>query len=245
MRFHSFGFRGRRNGRRTALVLGVLSVLNVLSFPTPAVGQVKPSDAEIRAYRGLHAAAARGNTTTIRRLLKSGANANARDSYGRTPCHVAAHLKRRTALRVLIQGGCDPNALERDRYDLATIAGVADDPETLRIALANGARATNVTSRYDGTALIASAHLGHDQVVRQLVDAGAPLDHVNNLGWTALIEAVILGDGGRRHTNVVRILVKAGANVNLADRTGTTPLEHARSRNYTEMVAILVAAGAR
>jgi uncharacterized protein len=216
----------------------------VLVIATPANAQVKPSPAEIRAYKGLHAAAASGKTATIRRLLANGANPNSIDTYGRTPCHVAAHLKRRAALTILLKGGCNPNALERDRYDIATIAGVADDPETLRIALANGAKATNITSRYDGTALIASAHLGHDEVVRLLVEAGAPLDHVNNLGWTALIEAIILGNGGRRHTNVVRILVSAGANVNLADRNGVTPLAHAQSSDYREMVAILKAAGA-
>ena len=52
-----------------------------------------------------------------------------------------------------------------------------------------GASAKLTTSRYDGTALIAAAHLGHDGVVRQLIAAGAPLDHVNNLHWTAVIEA--------------------------------------------------------
>ena len=74
----------------------------------------------------------------------------------------------------------------------------------MRVLLANGASAKLVTSRYDGTALIAAAHLGHDGVVRQLIAAGAPLDHVNNLHWTALIEAVVLGDGGPRHQAVVR-----------------------------------------
>ena len=37
-------------------------------------------------------------------------------------------------------------------------------------------------------------------------EAGAPLDHVNNLGWTALMEAVVLGDGGSDHQEVVRLL---------------------------------------
>ena len=46
---------------------------------------------------------------------------------------------------------------------------------------------------YDGTAPIAAAHLGHDGVVRQLIAAGAPLDHVNNLHWTALIESIVAG----------------------------------------------------
>ena len=82
-------------------------------------------------------------------------------------------------------------------------------------------------------------------VVRELIRAGAPLDHVNNLGWTALIESIVLGDGGPRHVDTLRALVEAGANVNLADRGGTTPLALARGRGYREMVAILEHAGAR
>jgi ankyrin repeat protein len=102
-----------------------------------------------------------------------------------------------------------------------------------------------VTSRYDGTALIAAAHLGHDAVVRTLIRAGAPLDHVNNLGWTAVIESIVLGDGGPRHVATLKALVEAGANVNLADRNGTTPLALARGRGFREMVVLLERAGAR
>ncbi len=78
-----------------------------------------------------------------------------------------------------------------------------------------------------------------------LIAAKAPLDHVNNLGWTALMELIVLGNGGRDHTDTLDALVKAGANVNLADRAGVTPLGHARQRGYAEMVRILEAAGAR
>jgi ankyrin repeat protein len=148
-------------------------------------------------------------------------------------------------MRALVQAGGDPNALEHDRYDMATIAAVADDVPTLKLALALGNSAKNVTSRYDGTALIAAAHLGHDEVVRVLIAAGAPLDHVNNLGWTALIESIVLGDGGPRHLATLKALVDAGANVNLADRSGTTPLALARGRGYRPMVAVLETAGAR
>jgi ankyrin repeat protein len=108
-------------------------------------------------------------------------------------------------------------------------------------------RATLATlsSRYDGTALIAAAHLGFDEVVRMLIRAGAPLDHVNNLGWTALIESIVLGVGGPRHVATLRALVGAGANVNLPDRNGMTPLHLAERRGYREMVEILAQAGAR
>src|SRR5215218_5286932 len=115
----------------------------------------------------------------------------------------------------------------------------------VRLALALGGSARNVTSPYDGTALIAAAHLGHDEVVRELIRAGAPLDHVNNLGWTALLEAVILGDGGPRHTQTVRALLEAGADARIADREGLTPLAHARRRGYQGMIKLLEAAGAR
>ena len=87
--------------------------------------------------------------------------------------------------------------------------------------------------------MIAAAHLGHHKVVKRLVKSGAPLDHINNLGWTALIEAVVLGDGGPDHTECVRILVEAGANARIADHQNVTPLQHAISRGYTEMVRIL------
>jgi uncharacterized protein len=210
-----------------------------------ASAQVPPSAAERAAYRGLFAAAWQGDVAEIRRLVASGGDVAGRDDYGRTPLHVAAYAKQREAMRALAAAGADPNSLEHDRYDIVTIAAVADDVPTLEAALAIGGRATNVTSRYDGTALIAAAHLGHDGVVRMLVRAGAPLDHVNNLGWTAVIESIVLGDGGRRHVATLRALIDAGANVNLADRAGTTPLALAKARGYTEMAAMLVQAGAR
>jgi hypothetical protein len=78
--------------------------------------------------------------------------------------------------------------------------------------------------------------------VRQLIAAGAPLDHVNNLHWTAVIEAIVLGDGGKRHQATLRALIDAGANLKLPDRQGRTPLELARSRGYPEMQRMLEAA---
>jgi ankyrin repeat protein len=87
--------------------------------------------------------------------------------------------------------------------------------------------------------------LGHDEVVRVLIAAGAPLDHVNNLGWTALIESIVLGDGGRRHVACLKALLDAGANPNLPDRQGRTPLALARARGFAQMISALVAAGGR
>ena len=181
----------------------------------------------------------------IQRLAASGAALNASDGYGRTPLHVAAFARQREVVRALAKAGADLNRLENDRYDAVTIASVADDEATLRVLLELGASAKQVTSRYDGTALIAAAHLGHDGVVRQLIAAGAPLDHVNNLHWTAVIESIVLGDGGARHQATLKALIDAGANLHLADRSGQTPLALAKARGYSAMVSMLEKAGAR
>ena len=210
-----------------------------------AHAQVAPSSADRSGYTGLFAAAARGDATLIKALIVKGERPDARDTHGRTPLHVAAYGGHHEAMRALVAAGADPNTLESDRYDIVTIAAVANDVSTLTVALALGASAGNVTSRYDGTALIAAAHLGHADVVRTLIRAGAPLDHVNNLGWTALIESIVLGDGGRRHTDTLTALVEAGANVNLADRNGRTPLALAQARGYDDMGTVLRQAGAR
>lgn len=203
-----------------------------------AAAQTPPSAAQVAAYSGLHAAAAQGDVSRITRIAGPSSLA-ATDSNGRTPLHVATFLKKRAAVGALIKVGANTAALDKQKYDAVTIAAVADDPKTLKTLLDNGASAALITSVYDGTALIAAAHLGHEECVRLLIKGGAPLDHVNNLGWTAAIEAVVLGNGGKRHQQTLKYLIDAGANMKIGDRQGRTPLDHARQRGYAAMVRML------
>ena len=217
----------------------------LLAGALPALAQIPPGAADLRVYAGLHAAAAKGDAAEIERLIAAGEKPNAQDSHGRTPLHVAAHFGHQAVAQALLKGGANPNAFDAQKYDIVTIVSVTNDVPFLKLALAGGCSPRNITSPYVGTALIAAAHLGHADVVRVLIAAGAPLDHVNNLGWTALMESIVLGNGGKNHTDSLDALVKAGANVNIADRQGVTPLGHAKGRGYAEMVRILEAAGAR
>jgi ankyrin repeat protein len=225
--------RGLRAG--VALAIGALAVA--------AAAQVPPGADEQARYTGVLAAAWRGDAAALAAAPR--AALATRDAHGRTPLHLATYARRHEAIRALARAGAELGALENDRYDAVTIAAVAGDEATLALLLELGASARLVTSRYDGTALIAAAHLGHAGVVKRLIQAGAPLDHVNNLHWTALIEAVVLGDGGARHQAVVQALLAAGASTKLTDRSGRTPLQLARERGYTAMVAALEAAGSR
>lgn len=211
----------------------------LLATTASAQAQTAPSKSEIAAYEGLHRAAQNGDVGAIRRLVAAGANVDERDRQGRTPAHIAAFASNDEVLRVLADAGTDMNALENQAYDIVTIAAVADDPEFMSLAIELGNDPGLTTSPYSGTALIAAAHLGHVEVVRRLIDAGAPLDHVNNLGWTALMEAVILGDGGANHQQVVRLLLEAGADRSIADRDGTTALEHARAKGHSAIAGLL------
>ena len=223
----------------------IATLFLVLLALLPASAQIAPTEAELRAYSGLHAAAARGDVADIEKRIASAEDKEAIDSRRRTPLHVAVYQKKYDAARALIRLGADPNKFEIDRYDIITIAAVANDVPMLKIALEGGGNPQAVTSRYDGTALIAAAHLGHAEVVRTLIAARAPLDHVNNLQWTALIESIVLGDGGKNHIETLRALIDAGANINIPDGSGSTPLKLARNRGYREMVAILEKSGAK
>jgi ankyrin repeat protein len=76
----------------------------------------------------------------------------------------------------LVAAGADVNARDSQAYDLITIAAVANDVPMLKMAIASGGNTGLITSPYDGTALIAAAHLGHVEVVQMLIDAKAPVE---------------------------------------------------------------------
>ena len=227
--------------KNVALLLFLFGV--IVSSPHISDAQLSPSSMDELSYSGLFAAASQGDAKQIRELVASGEKVDATDSHGRTPLHIAAFGGHHVAMKALVVSGADPNALENDRYDIVTIAAVANDIKTLKLALSLGCRADNITSPQDGTALIAAAHLGHTEVVETLIRAGAPLDHINNLGWTALIEAIVLGDGGWKHTNTVKALIKAGSDLNISDRDGQTPLDLAKERGYGKIVELLLHSG--
>jgi hypothetical protein len=222
--------------------LGVCFLVTQLALGiAPVAAQTTPSVKQIEGYSGLHLAAHSGDRAALKRHIAEGADLEARDSNGRTPLHVAAFASRYDVVRILIESGADPNVLDDQAYDIVTIASVADDLKMVDLALKLGASAGSITSPYEGTALIAAAHLGHYKVVERLIAGGAPLNHVNNLGWTALMEAVVLGDGGQDHVKTVRALIEAGAGREIPDNNGVTPIGHARVRGYREIAAILEA----
>lgn len=230
--------------RRAALAwLLALSVLSVR--PATAIAQERDRDRLRAVDRELLDAAERGELAAISAALARGAAVDVRDARGRTPAMAATHTRRTDAVATLLNAGANVN-LRDDRLDNPFLyAGAEGLLDILRLAIAAGAD-PRITNRFGGTALIPAAERGHVEVVRELLTrTKVDVNHVNNLGWTALLEAIVLSDGGPRHQRIVELLLAHGADVNIADGGGVTPLAHARSRGFTAIAAMLVKAGAR
>jgi ankyrin repeat protein len=184
-----------------------------------------------------------GDLSQIRATLPT-SDLEMRDERGRTALLLATHANAIDIARVLIEAGADPNARDGMKDTPFLYAGAEGRDEILKLILATGKAKLGDTNRYGGTALIPAAHHGHPTTVAILLDAGLDVDHVNNLGWTALLEAVILGDGGPIYQEIVGLVVDAGAKP-IPDRDGVTPLEHARRLGFTQITARMAAGSAR
>jgi ankyrin repeat protein len=192
----------------------------------------------------LHRAAEIGDLEALAAAVADGADLDARDAQGRTPLLVAAHADQVAAFRALLEAGADVD-LQDDLLDNPFLwAGAEGRLEILRLANDAGADPA-ITNRYGGIALIPASERGHIEIVRYLLDeTDVDVDHVNRLGWTALLEAILLSDGGPRHQEIVRMLLDAGADPDLADGDGMKPLAHARAKGFREIAGLLEAADA-
>ncbi|MFD5906007.1 ankyrin repeat domain-containing protein [Streptomyces microflavus] len=187
-------------------------------------------------------AARTGDTDGVRTAIEGGARVDVRDEELRTPLLLAVHGDRVEAARLLVAAGADPDAQDRREESPWLATGVTGSVAMLRVLLPAGPDLT-LRNRFGGIALIPASERGHVAYVREVLRlTDIDVDHVNRLGWTALLEAVILGDGGRAHLEVVEALLAAGATPGLPDGDGVTALAHAERRGFTELAALLRAA---
>ena len=206
-----------------------------------ACGSAEASPAEPVADQ-LSKAAARGDTASVLELLEAGADIDERDEDGRTPVMIATRGNHVDTVRALIEAEANVDIQDNRLDNPLLYAGAEGLLEIVQLTIDAGADPA-LTNRFGGTALIPAAERGHVAVVRELLtNSDVDVDHVNNLGWTALLEAIVLSNGDERHQQIVQLLVDHGADVTIGDKDGVTPLEHARSRGFIEIVRILEAA---
>jgi ankyrin repeat protein len=190
------------------------------------------------ANRRLLAAAQRGDATAAALAVRAGANLETRDQRGRTPLLLAVTEDRLAVARLLVHVGASPDALD-DQHDTPwLVTGVTGSVDMLEVLLPAGPD-LKIRNRFGGTSLIPASERGHVAYVRRVVRTDIEINHVNNLGWTALLEAVILGDGSRRYQQIVSSLLDSGADPKIADRQGVTALQHAEQRGQRAVARIL------
>ena len=193
----------------------------------------------------LFAAVREKNAQLTRDLAKRGAPLNTQDEQGRTALMIATYNNDSETAKALIDNGADVNIRDNMQNNPFLYAGAEGYLDILRLTIRAGAD-PSLTNRFGGTALIPAGEHGHVEVIRELLEnTDIDIDHVNNLGWTALLEAIVLNNGGPRQQQSIQLLIEHDANLNLADRNGVTPLQHARQRGYSAIVQQLERAGAR
>lgn len=186
-------------------------------------------------------AAADGDLAVVEQAIEAGADLEARDEEQRTALLLAATHDHVDVARALVEAGASPDAVDAQHDTPWLVTGVTGSVEMAEVLLA-GEPDQTLKNRYGGISIIPASERGHVEYVRFAATLpGVDVNHVNNLGWTALLEAVILGDGGPAHQEIVQILLDAGADRSIADKDGVTALEHAQSRGYDEIAAALSA----
>lgn len=191
-------------------------------------------------------AAAAGDVDAIRALLEtSELDLNVRDARGRTALMAATYANQPEVIELLLRAGADVDLQDAMLNNPFLYAGAEGLMEILELAHKAGADPT-IRNRYGGVAIIPASEKGHLEAVRYLLnETDVDVNHINDLGWTALLEAVILTDGGPIFQEIVAELIAHGADVTIADGDGITPLQHAQQRGYHEIEAQLLAAGAQ
>jgi uncharacterized protein len=190
-------------------------------------------------------AAESGNIEEIHNLLKQGIDINSKDTQGRTAIMIATYQNDAELVRRLIELGADIHIQDDLKNNPFLYAGAEGFLEIVKLTIESGAD-PKILNRYGGTALIPASEHGYVEVVREILETTQiDVNHVNNLGWTALMEAIVLNDGGKNQQETIKLLIQHGADVNIPDSEGKTPLERAEERGFSEIVDLLLKVGGK
>lgn len=145
---------------------------------------------------------------------------------------------------MLIEAGADINAQAANKDSPWLLAGARGRTEMLRHMIPKGPN-FSLRNRFGGNALIPACERAHVETVALLLTTKIDVNHISDLGWTCLLEIVILGDGGPRHAEVTKLVLAAGADPNISDKDGVSPLTHARRKGQHEVARLIAAAGGK
>lgn len=153
---------------------------------------------------------------------------------------IATHNNFVEIAKILITHGADVNQQDNIQDSPYLYAGAQGKTEILAYMLENSQPNQQIYNRFGGNTIIPAAEKGHLDTVQLLLEDGTvDINHQNNYGYTALIEAVALTDGSKIYQDIVSELLKYGADKNLKDNYGKTATDYARELGYGNILNML------
>lgn len=189
-------------------------------------------------------AAEQGNIDALKACLEKKADINATNRQGRTAITLASLNKHYDCVEILLAAGVDINKQDQTCFNPFLLSCLTNDLTLLRLVLPANPD-LNCLTRFGGVGITPASEKGHVEIVRELLlHTEINVNHTNFVGWTPLLEAIVLNDGGAKQQEIVKLLLDNGANPHMTDKYGKTPLELAREKGFDEIANLLLAAGA-
>ena len=136
-------------------------------------------------------------------------------------------------IKLLLQGGCDPNAADYDQRTCLHLAASEGNMHVLRELLNNNVE-VNHLDRWGGSALADAVRHGHRQCAVELHRAGGKLMYDEVRASSELCEAARRGD-----LETIKLLLDCGINGDAADYDQRTMLHLAASMGHKHIVDYL------
>src|SRR6266478_934455 len=194
----------------------------------------------------LHAASVKGHLAIASLLLKSGADPNSRDNWGRVPLHRISQGSQLVMVessleigRLLVNSGANPNVTDYNEGNtplhVAAISGYRDIAELL----VESGTSFDVRNKYQQTPLHMACSSGKLEVSRFLIDRGLDINSRDSEGFIPLHAASRFG-----HAEAARLMLDCGSDVNARGEDHWTPLHHASQYGHLDLARLLMDCGA-
>ncbi|REE91690.1 hypothetical protein A8990_104198 [Paenibacillus taihuensis] len=184
-----------------------------------------------------------GDLDEIKVFIENGINVNEKDENGQTALMAAVMSNNPAAVKLLLERKADVDAFgihkeDRNPINFASAHGFVDVVKIL-LEYRPNMKLLNV---YGGTPLIPACEQGHYEVAKLLLEeTDVDVNHINNLGYTALYEVAFSPNRSSVYEDITTLLIKHGADINIKDKEGRTPLDIARKNGLQAIAHILEA----
>jgi ankyrin repeat protein len=204
---------------------------------TDVVKMLLTAGANVNAGTGnrktaLHIAAASGKTDIVKALLGAGARVDVADQDGNEPLHIAvANPTNGQIVKDLLNAGAKVDVANNDGMQPIHLAARSAGAGTVQTLLASGAKSDAVDLHG-----LRPLHLVAQGGAQRINASRTSANGGHNL--TMLLY-------GWEYTMVVKVLLSNGASLDVGDKTGKRPIDYASEGGFSEMVDLLLAAGAK